>query len=163
MQSAVHRNSFRDHLRRYGPLIIWMGVIFFASSEHFSASGTSRFIRPLFVWLFPDISEAQLVWVHFLIRKSAHFFEYLVLGLLAARAFSSSSRTWLQGSWKATTIALIVVYAFLDEFRQSLVPSRSGSVWDSMIDIVGGLSALVVFLYWRRRSYFQKMKREHFN
>jgi len=129
-----------------------MAVIFIASSEHLSASETSRFIRPLFQWLFPNITDAQLLWVHFLIRKSAHFFEYFVLGLLAARAFSGSSHTSLRKFWQAAAIALIVVYAFMDEFRQTLVPSRSGSIWDSLIDIAGGVTALVVFLYWQQRS-----------
>lgn len=145
-------NRLRERLSRYGPLVVWMAVIFIASSERLSASETSRFIRPLFQWLFPNITDVQLLWVHFLIRKSAHFFEYFVLGLLAARAFAGSSHTWLRKFWQASAIALIVVYAFMDEFRQTFVPSRSGSIWDSLIDIAGGLTALVMFLYWRRRS-----------
>ncbi|HUE80885.1 MAG TPA: VanZ family protein [Pyrinomonadaceae bacterium] len=135
---------------RYAPLIVWMLVIFFASSDDFSASSTSRFIRPLFVWLFPNISEGQLVWVHFLIRKSAHFVEYAVLGFLAARAFSSSSIDWLRRFWGPVTLVLIVGYAFMDEYRQSFVPTRSASIWDSFIDIAGGLTALAIFSYWRR-------------
>lgn len=135
---------------RYVPVILWMFIIFLASSAEFSASTTSRFIRPLFVWLFPGINEAQLLWVHFLVRKSAHFIEYGVLAFLAARAFSSSSQDWLRRFWGQGSLVLVVCYAFLDEYRQSFVPSRSGSVWDSFIDIAGGLTALAIFFYWRR-------------
>ena len=142
---------------RYAPLIVWMLVIFFASSNDFSASSTSRFIRPLFAWLFPGITEGQLVRIHFLIRKSAHFVEYAVLGFLAARAFSSSSIEWLRRFWLPVTLVLIVCYAFMDEYRQSFVPTRSASIWDSFIDISGGLTALAIFFYWRKYRWQQSL------
>jgi VanZ family protein len=43
-----------------------------------------------------------------------------------------------------------VVYALSDEFHQSFVASRTGSIYDSLIDISGGLAALV--FYYRRRA-----------
>ena len=49
-----------------------------------SSPNTSRIIRPLLLWLFPDISEASLAYLHILVRKAAHFTEYAVLALLAA-------------------------------------------------------------------------------
>src|SRR5918998_5437278 len=84
--------GWRSRLWRYGPLLAWMVFIFLASTGGFSGSNTSRIIRPLLLWLFPTISEEQISQVHFITRKIAHFAEYAVLALLAARAFSSSSR-----------------------------------------------------------------------
>jgi VanZ family protein len=43
---------------------------------------------------------------------------------------------------------LIVGYALLDEYHQSFVPSRTASIFDSLIDSVGGLVALIV-IRWR--------------
>jgi VanZ family protein len=40
-------------------------------------------------------------------------------------------------------LAFVVGYALFDEFRQSFVPSRTASIFDSLIDMTGGLAALV--------------------
>lgn len=87
--------------------------------------------------------------VHFITRKLAHFTEYAILGFLAARAFRTSSRPAIQSRWFLISLTLVVTYALLDEYHQSFVPTRTGSVFDSLIDIAGGLTALVVI---RRRK-----------
>jgi VanZ family protein len=137
----------RERIWRYAPLIIWMVLISFASSSELSAINTSRVIRPLLLWLFPDITEESLRLVHFLVRKGAHITEYAILGWLAARAFSGSSREYLRQRWLLTGLLLIVLYALLDEYHQSFVPSRTGSLYDSGIDIAGGLIGLIGFRY----------------
>ena len=74
------------------------------------------------------------------------------LGLLAARAFSGSSRDLLRQRWFLAGLILIVLYALLDEYHQSFVPSRTGSLYDSGIDIAGGLIGLIGFAYLRSRA-----------
>ncbi|MDQ3665172.1 MAG: VanZ family protein [Acidobacteriota bacterium] len=143
--------STRERTWRYAPLIIWMALISFASSNEFSAINTSRVVRPLLLWLFPNITEETIRLAHFLVRKAAHIAEYAVLGWLAARAFSGSSREFLRQKWFLAGLLLIVPYALLDEYHQSFVPSRTGSLYDSGIDVIGGLIGLVGFAYFRRR------------
>lgn len=141
--------AWRSRLWRYGPLIFWMGFIFFASTGQLSASNTSRFIRPLLLWLFPDISDAGLLFGHFIIRKTAHFVEYAVLALLAARAFLSSAHNLLRRQWLLVSFVLVALYALFDEFHQSFVATRTGSIYDSLIDMSGGATALVLLFFWR--------------
>jgi len=43
----------------------------------------------------------------------------------------------------------VVAFALADEYHQSFVPTRTGSFYDSLIDIAGGLTALLVI---RRRK-----------
>ena len=136
---------------RYGPLILCVALISFASSHEFSAVNTSRIVRPLLLWLFPNITEESLNLTHFLVRKAAHLTEYAILGWLAARAFSGSSRELLRNRWFIAGLLLIVSHALLDEYHQSFVPSRTGSLYDSGIDIAGGLVGLVVFFCFRSR------------
>lgn len=147
-------SSFLFHpktlLSRYGPLVLWVAVIFFASTGNLSASNTSRIVRPILLWLFPDLTEAGLMQAHFFIRKAAHFFEYAVLALLAARAFLTSSRDLLRRRWAAASLALVASCAFLDEFNQSLTRTRTGSPFDSLIDVAGGAFALAFLILWRR-------------
>jgi VanZ family protein len=40
---------------------------------------------------------------------------------------------------------LVVAYAFIDEYHQSFVPSRTASIFDSFIDIAGGVTGIVVY------------------
>src|SRR5215216_1778225 len=145
------KRSWRRRLWRYGPLVAWACFVLFASSASFSASNTSRIIRPLLLWLFPDISEASLVYVHFLVRKAAHFTEYAVLALFAARAFRTSARTALRRRWWPAAFALVACVALVDEYHQSFLPSRTGTIYDSLLDIAGGAAALACAALWLAR------------
>src|SRR5947209_6961755 len=143
--------TWRRRLWRYGPLVVWLAFIFYASTGALSATNTSRIIEPLLRWLFPNITEAQLLGAHFVIRKLAHFTEYAVLALLAARAFLSSTKDLLHRRWLISALALVAVYALLDEYHQAFVPTRTASIYDSMIDTAGGATALVALALWRMR------------
>jgi VanZ family protein len=143
--------SWRRRLWRYGPLLLWLGFIFYASTNSFSAANTSRIIEPLLRWLAPNITKAQLLSAHFIVRKCAHFTEYALLALLAARAFLSSTKHALRHRWLISTLVLVAVYALLDEYHQAFVPTRTPSIYDSMIDTAGGLTALVVLALWRKK------------
>jgi VanZ family protein len=124
-------------LSRYLPLVVWLVFISYASSDSFNADNTSRIIGPLVLWLFPNTSPETMATIHFVTRKLAHFTEYAILGFLAARAFWSSKR------WFLISAVLIVVYALIDEYHQSFVPSRTASLFDSLIDMLGGITALI--------------------
>lgn len=143
---------------RYAPLLIWMGFIFFASTAAFSAANTSRIIGPLLRWLFPRISEEQLATAHFIVRKAAHFTEYAILGWLAARAFATSSRQTWRRRWFLISLALVIIYALSDEYHQSFVASRTASIYDSFIDMTGGLTAILFYASWRARQAVKKTR-----
>nr|MDQ3802826.1 VanZ family protein [Acidobacteriota bacterium] len=146
----LFRRAGGGRLWRYGPVVVWIGVIFFASTSGFSASNTSRIIRPLLLWLFPDIDEPTLAAVHLFVRKAAHFIEYAVLALLAARAFLTSSRRGLRRRWPAAAFALVAACSLLDEFHQSFLAARAGTVYDSLLDMSGGAAALALLAALRR-------------
>jgi VanZ family protein len=143
-------SSARRRLWRYGPLLLWIAFISFASTSEFSAANTSQIIRPLFLWLFPNLSEARLAAIHFLTRKAGHFTEYAALAFLASRAFITSSNTFIQRYWFRLGLLLVVIYALLDEFHQSFVSSRTASVYDSAVDVAGGLTVLLICKFYGR-------------
>src|SRR5438034_2469427 len=133
----------RRRLWRYGPLILWAALIFIGSTDLLSSSNTGDvLVRPM-LWLFPHLSEGTLKIIQFVVRKAGHITEYAVLALLAARAFRTSGRELLRQRWFWVSLLLVVAYALSDEFHQSFVPSRTASIYDSMIDSLGGLTALV--------------------
>lgn len=142
----------RGRLWRYGPLLLWMGFIFFASTSEFSASNTGRILRPLLLWINPGMSEESLALAHFIVRKLSHLTEYAILGLLAGRAFVRSTHQSLRRRWFLFALLLVAFYALSDEFHQLFVPSRTGSIYDSLIDITGGLTALSLLALWKKKS-----------
>jgi VanZ family protein len=143
---------WRQRLWRYGPLLVWMAFISFASTGEFSGENTSRIIRPLLLWLFPQISPEKIATVHYAIRKTAHFTEYAIFAFLAARALASSSRAALRHGWFFISLLLVIFYALFDEYHQSFVPSRGASIYDSLIDMSGGLTMLLLYALWRKRK-----------
>jgi VanZ family protein len=137
---------------RYAPVVLWLGLIFFASTNAFSASNTATLIQPLLRWFFPHISDERVRFFHFLVRKAGHFTEYAVLALLVARAFRASSHAFLRRGWFLAALLVVSVYALSDEYHQSFVASRTASIYDSMIDTAGGLTALALYAPTRARK-----------
>ena len=133
----------RNLLKFWLPVLAWTSLIFFASSDLMSAQQTSRFIGPFLRWFDSDISPEKIAAVQFWIRKAAHVTEYAFLGALLLRALH---RGMLQPRWRYSVLsfALAAFCAALDEYRQSFVTSRTGSVGDVFIDASGALLGITV-------------------
>jgi len=134
----------RQHwLKRWWPAIVWAIVISTFSTSVFTAENTGRVIIPVLHWVFPRMSMDTLMVIHFYIRKSAHFTEYFILGLLLLRGIRGGRRG-VKLAWALVAISIVFCYASLDEFHQSFVPGRTPAFPDVMIDISGGTAAQVL-------------------
>ena len=111
---------------------------------------TSRIVRPLLEFLFPNASEQTLSSYHRILRKSAHLIEYSVLGFFSARAFWTSGKRILNGNWCIAAVLLVLTVAILDELNQSYISSRTGSVNDVILDIIGGGTIVVILFVYRK-------------
>ncbi len=129
---------------RYAPLILWVAIIFTASSTAGASQNTSIIIRPLLEWLFPAAPAATLDIYHGYIRKCAHFTEYGVLAFFASRAFWSSSVQLLRRFWFIFAFLMVVLIASVDEYNQSFNVLRTGSFYDTLIDVSGGLMMILL-------------------
>ncbi|WP_410503786.1 VanZ family protein [Leptolyngbya sp. 7M] len=131
---------------------MWIGVIFYLSSQAGAASETSRFLGPLIQYFFPEMLPESRQMIHAIIRKSAHFFEYAVLAALVIRAFSLSSLSKLRKNRFVLAIIFSGIIASIDEFNQSLNPARTGLVTDVLLDLSGAIFAtLLVYSFYRFR------------
>ncbi len=136
-------------LRAWLPAILWSALIFFLSTDTFSAAHTGSILEPVLRWFIPSISADTIDEIHFLIRKSAHFSEYFVFSLLIYRGIRAGRQGW-HWSWAFAAWFIAAVYSCLDEIHQSFVASRTASPWDSLLDSTGALVALfVLFLFYR--------------
>jgi VanZ family protein len=147
MATTEKSNKWRGRIIRYAPLILWVGVIFFASSTAGASKNTSLFIRPLLVWLFPDAPAATLDVYHGYVRKFAHFTEYALLAFFASRAFRGSSITIFRKFWFVWAFLIVVLVAATDEYNQSFNPLRTGSFYDTLIDASGGLTMILILSF----------------
>lgn len=143
--SVENQNKRRERIFRYAPLILWIGVVLFASTGNASVSETSRFIRPLLNFLFPNAPEEILTIYHGYIRKSAHLTEYAILAFFAARAFANSSVNLLRRFWFVFAFAVVAFVACADEFNQSRNAARTGSIYDVLLDCAGGAAMILIF------------------
>src|SRR2546430_10332369 len=136
---------------RYAPLVLWAVLIFIGSGNVLSASHTSILLSAV-RWLFPNVRDESLAVFHLLVRKAGHLTEYAILATLAARAFRTSSHDLLRRHWFWVSLLLAIAYALTDEFHQSFVPSRTASIYDSLIDSIGALIGLMIIWLRGRKS-----------
>ena len=134
---------------RYVPLFLWIGVVLFVSTTQGAMQNTSRVILPLLKFFFPNTPEQILIGYHGYIRKLAHFTEYAILAFWAARAFSTSSIKLLQKFWFAFSIAAVLLVASVDEYNQSFNSLRTGSIYDVMLDCLGGVVMIAFFAVYK--------------
>jgi VanZ family protein len=126
-----------------------------------SSSRTSRFIGPILQWIDPDVSDATIRGVQLVVRKGAHVTEYAILALLLYRALRRTaqkpSTEWCRNcAYWAWMLAF--AYAASDEWHQSFVPSRGGSVHDVLIDACGAALGLLFCHGWLLYQNDRKLK-----
>src|SRR3954468_16085167 len=142
-------------LKIFLPVVIWMAVIFLASTDIGSFHNTSRIIGPIVRWFRPNATDSDIKLVQTIVRKTGHLTEYAILAILiwrARRRFRGRPSEW---SWKesAAIIAFCSFYAATDEFHQRFVASRMPSAEDVLIDTIGAfLGLLLLFAIGRRRK-----------
>jgi VanZ family protein len=152
----MQSDKFRIFLKYWLPMLIWMAVIFAASSDAKSFEHSSRLLAPLLRWLFPQMSEDTVHFFIFLARKCAHVAEYAMFALLVRRALNQSKNNLTPWSWPKVggTLLIVFLYAASDEFHQIFVPTRTPAIHDVVIDTIGGaigLFALWLVGRWRKR------------
>ncbi len=83
-----------------------------------------------------------------LIRKLAHFLEYMCMGFLSF----SIIVTWRRISRKGILAVLLQVFisAAMDEFHQYFVPGRHASFRDVLIDTAGGIAGILLIVLWKK-------------
>ena len=79
-----------------------------------------------------------------ILRKNAHFFTYLILGVLMINALRSSKVYGLPSV--ALALGICVLYAISDEVHQLFVPGRGGQIRDVFIDSAG--ASVGIGVYW---------------
>jgi VanZ family protein len=134
----------RKILQYWLPVLLWIGLIFWLSTGVFSAQNTYLFFEPVLRFFMPSLSKKEIFILHIILRKMAHATEYFISGLLLFRAFRDESDKRREWRWAASSLLLVVLIAVSDELHQSLVSTRTASLIDVGIDVLGGFIAQCV-------------------
>ncbi|KAB7707389.1 VanZ family protein [Bacillus aerolatus] len=130
----------KDYFLVFVP-VAWCFLIFlFTASPSSAGSNTLSIFQQLL-----DLNDEQAKVVNFLIRKATHVMVFGFLAILFTFVFRKKRFLF---AWLLTT-----VYAATDEFHQSLVPGRTGSIADVLLDSISAALALFVWSRMVRRKY----------
>lgn len=129
-----------------------IGLMYFFSTDVFSADNTRNVFEKIFLWFSPHASKRAIRTFNFILRKSAHFTEYAALGALLFRAFRAGDPVRWRFKWALQSFVFAAVWAILDEFHQTFTGKRGGSIWDSLLDSSGTLFMLVAIWIISRRA-----------
>lgn len=136
--------------------VCWMALIFILSHQPASASsglssGITAIIFNIITTIIPNV-EFPVESFHFLLRKSAHFIAYFVLGILLLNALNKKLYITLKAAVSSLVIAAL--YAVSDEIHQLFIEGRSGEFRDVLIDSAGAATGIVI--YWTLHSLITK-------
>jgi len=112
-------------VRLWGPVLVWMAIIFFLSGRQSV-----------------QVSDQNVV--NFLFFKTLHVVEYAILYILSYRAVKNTSEKSNVVIPYAIAMGITLLYAASDEFHQTFVPTREGRLRDVIIDALGAVTAWII-------------------
>ena len=140
--------------RAWWPAMVWIGLISIESTDAFSSQNTGSLLYSLLTRLFGNVDLSQFLVFHFYLRKTGHVIGYGMLALLLLRGWRMTigpAGTWLTRMLVLSWIGTAFV-ASMDEWHQSFIPSRTGTVHDVILDSVAGFVFLLLAYLWLRRD-----------
>lgn len=126
----------------WGLLVAWMIFIFYMSNQPGDVSSEqSKFVVYLFSLIGLDLNSHFGELATFIIRKGAHFTEYMILYFLTINVlkyYVKSKTIYLY------SLVIVFGYACTDEIHQLFVEGRAGKFTDVMIDTSGGIFGMLI-------------------
>jgi VanZ family protein len=115
LATSLKKLNFRRLISLWLPVLGWAGLIFYLSS-------------------LPSPPPSGIPFFDVVLPYLAHLGIYLILTVLLYRATQNYRLVFLIG----------VLYGLSDEWHQAFVPTRTPSVWDWLVDVLGLILALLL-------------------
>ena len=136
-------------------LVLWMVIIFiFSQDSAASSSEKSDTIASTIVNIISDVTHSDKIEYYIdtiivIVRKSAHFLEYLILGVLLINVLKDYRDITLGVCLFAVLFCLM--YSISDEIHQLFVSERSGRITDVLIDTFGSITGISLYYFIRHK------------
>lgn len=132
----------------------WCAVIFYQSSKNAQLSDMNSLyiVDVINHFLLSVFGAGSITISNFIVRKSAHFVEYMILGILFFKTFFRIEKLKFA---MLTAFLCGVGYSISDEIHQNFIPGRTGKILDVLIDSTGiasGLLLISLFTLLRRKN-----------
>ena len=137
-------------------LIVWMIIICVMSNQPATISDSQSIgVLELFSKVGININGIFGELANFVVRKCAHFLEYMILALLA---FNVIKLYFNIKQVVILTIVFVFLYACSDEIHQLFVLGREGAIRDVIIDTCGGIVLVLIKLgvYYRKKHQIKR-------
>ncbi len=127
--------------------VVWASLIFYLSTRTFASSFS--------VWLLAEIlhlarlrvSAAAFALLQYLLRRGAHLTVYGIFAIFIYYSLAGESRPKWSLRRAVASVVIAAIYSLTDEYHQSFVPGRDGSLLDCGVDTLGAmLGTVVVYL-----------------
>lgn len=132
------------------PVFLGLVVIAIESTPYLGADRTSGPLRYVFESIFGPVGDYDWAVIHFVIRKSGHFLGYGAIGVAWFRAWWMS---FPRSRFLADALLALLgtaAIASTDEFHQSFLPNRTGSIRDVLLDCAGAATLQIVVYFFMR-------------
>ena len=139
-------------------VIIWMFVIFnFSSQNGPKSTNTSDVVTSMVVNVTTSVTNKNVSREEvkkrvedstFLVRKMAHFTEYLILGILVLQLLSDYTK--INKRMLIVSLIICYLYAVSDEVHQIFISGRTAKVLDTFIDGAGSLVGITIYSIYQR-------------
>lgn len=116
-----------------------MAIIFTMSSfNSIESANQSNYIVNIISSVL-NINNIELL--NLIIRKLAHYIEYLILGILVINMFIKNNipKSYL------ISIIFCIIYAISDEIHQIFTPGRACQIKDILIDSIGSITGIYLY------------------
>jgi len=134
-------------------VLVYVMIFCFSAETAEESSALSRRVMDFLVELYyklaggggePVIIDPDAVPLEHMIRKAAHFTEYMAVGFLSF---------WIVALWGKSLFrevgivtVQVAISGALDELHQYFIPGRYASLKDVLIDTIGGIAGVAVVL-----------------
>ena len=152
----IARDAWKDWLLAG----LWLALIAIESTDMLSSEHTGSALYYWLTRLFGPVNPLAFDIWHFYLRKAGHVSGYAILSYLLFRAWRATlprfGFLW-SFRWARISLSMTVLVATLDEWHQTFIPSRTGSLRDVLLDSIAGFAAQVlIWLFLRNRRVPQE-------
>lgn len=156
------------------PVVLMIMVIATESTEMFGANETGGLIYPIVNWITLHVTGHPINYrlfelIHALLRKTGHLTGYGLLCAVWFRAIRGTARqhtteivdwNWFwNAAWARKALLMTALIASADEIHQTMLPSRTGTYKDVLIDTTGAILTLSIAYMLARRSFRREQSR----
>ena len=155
MESVTRIDTRKDAAKAWIAAVLWLILIAIESTDWLSSANTSRILFPILHFL-TNVDPVRFEVWNYYIRKAGHVVGYFGLSVLLFRAWRATlqlpnAAAWAW-RWAATAFVMSSAIAAADEWHQTFIPSRTGTLRDVALDSAAALAGQFLVYGWLSRS-----------